>query len=338
MMNQKTLLAIVAVTLAFTPARAAEVTVTEKESPDKSSTRAVVAISTMDRTFVPIIRETKETKVDENTTRTESVTRARAIDGGYVDWLTSSTVERKIGPGVTETSREVVEKDRQGGSRVSSRLVQTVTETPAGGTLQASEYRRNASGAVVLSKQTTAVTKRNPDGTFSTEQLENEVDVNGRSILKNEIGRTERAISDTEKIIHTQVKSFSHLEGRFAVASEETTIVRTVGNRTRTETIVRTPSRSGMTVGQRITTTEVRAPDGTVQRETIEEGRSLFSKVSGADIAEPLAPKWKSVERETRKPDGTVVTQRDVYRRDVNGDWVPVKYSTDTDWERSAGQ
>ncbi len=43
---------------------------------------------------------------------------------------------------------------------------------------------------------------------------------------------------------------------------------------------------------------------------------------------EPLVPQRKIVEQEVRQPDGTTVLQRDVFHRDVNGDWKPESFST----------
>jgi hypothetical protein len=45
-------------------------------------------------------------------------------------------------------------------------------------------------------------------------------------------------------------------------------------------------------------------------------------------MLEPLVPQTKVVEREVRKSDGTAVLQRDVFHRDVNGEWVAETFST----------
>jgi hypothetical protein len=42
-----------------------------------------------------------------------------------------------------------------------------------------------------------------------------------------------------------------------------------------------------------------------------------------------LTPQTKTIERQVRQPDGTIVIQRDDYRRDVNGEWKPMTFSTE---------
>ena len=81
-------------------------------------------------------------------------------------------------------------------------------------------------------------------------------------------------------------------------------------------------------MSSRTTTTETTAPDGSVTRETIEQGRSIYSEKTGDALQEPLVPQRKVVEHEVRQPDGTKVLQRDVFHRDVNGDWKPESFST----------
>jgi hypothetical protein len=76
----------------------------------------------------------------------------------------------------------------------------------------------------------------------------------------------------------------------------------------------------------RATTVETRNSDGTVQRETVVEGRSLY----GGGQHATLAPQYKTVDRQVKQSDGTIMIQRDEYRRDVNGEWKSVSFSTDS--------
>jgi hypothetical protein len=92
--------------------------------------------------------------------------------------------------------------------------------------------------------------------------------------------------------------------------------------------VVHTPGRYGWEETSRTTTTETKAPDGSVSRETIMNGRSTFSTKTGNAMLEPLVPQTKIVEHEVHKPDGTTVLQRDVFQRDVNGNWAPESFST----------
>ena len=86
---------------AFTVAAAtfAQVIIRGTESADSSTTHSEVNITTSDRTVVPLIKESKETKVDAATQRTESVTKARLNDGSYFEW--QRTTHRRDGQQVS---------------------------------------------------------------------------------------------------------------------------------------------------------------------------------------------------------------------------------------------
>jgi hypothetical protein len=304
----------------------AQVQVTGQESADKSASRGAVAVTTMDRTVVPAIIETKKTEIDPNTTRLESVTQVRLNDGTYAQSQRATTVERKLSGGVTETATEIVERDRQGGTHATRQVNQTLVKTPEGSQRKTTEYTRDASGKLVLADVTTEVTKKNPDGTVSVERVEQTADINGKLVPKQQVAETITERGPNEKAISRDIKSVDHMTGQFAVTAKETSVVRTEGGTTRTETVVQQPGRTGWEVFGKTTTTETRAADGTVQRETVEQERSLFTKHTG-DGFEPLVDRKKVVEREVRKPDGTTVMQRDVLYRDVNGGWKPASFA-----------
>lgn len=308
----------------------AQVAVTEKESSNKSSSQSAISISTSDRDIVPLIIETKKQDIGANKQKTESVTRARLNDGTYFDWKTSNTVKEQESPTVTKISTQVVEKDRQGRERTQRSISETVTKTDSGEQKNAVVYTRNSSGNLVLNNEVNATTTKQPDGTVKTVTMEKVADVNGRLIPKEQTEEVVKEPSANEQLIVRTTKSYDHLNGDFAVSAEETTRVRTEGAQTQIESIVRKPTRTGFAVDAKINTKETRAPDGTVQRETIESSRSLYSKYTG-ESTEALVPQRKIVEREVRKPDGTIVLQRDVYRRDVNGEWKPQTFSTVSD-------
>ena len=59
----------------------AQVIIRGTESADNSTTHSEVNITTSDRNLVPLIKESKDTKVDSTTQRTEAVTKARLNDG-----------------------------------------------------------------------------------------------------------------------------------------------------------------------------------------------------------------------------------------------------------------
>ncbi len=321
------------VSLATATAVLAQVSVTEKESADKSSSRETVSITTMDRTVVPQITETKETKVDATTTRTESVTRARLDDGTYFSWLTSTTVQRQVGANAIERNTDVTEKDRQGGTRMTSRVTETITRTANGEQLKAAEYRRNSSGQLVLNSEMMSTTTRNAAGTLSIVSTETTADINGKLVPTTRTETTVTPRGQTEQLVSAKTSSFNHLDGRMTVTAQETGTVRNEGNTIRTERAIETRVGASWRVTSKITVTETRAADGTVRRETIESGAPTYAKDT-TSTAGQITARRKVIESEVRKPDGTIVLQRDVLRRDVNGDWKPQSFSTVVDEQR----
>ncbi|HUJ11904.1 MAG TPA: hypothetical protein VL171_17985 [Verrucomicrobiae bacterium] len=323
-------LAFGAIGLLLAPRLSAQVVVrgTESSDNDNSSTRAEVKITTTDRSVVPLVKEREQTKIDDNTERTETVTRVRRNDGSYFDAQRSTTIKKQISPDVTEISTAVVEKDRQGQDRTAERKVETVVKTDEGEKSQVDTYARNSSGRLVLARVVDANTVTNANGQTDTTVVEKAPDVSGNIVVQKQIDKTTVQKGSNEKVTTAETRSVDHLTGRMAVTEETTTTVRSEGDTKQINTVVRTPGRLGWEVTGRTTTSETTAPDGSVTREIIEEGRSLYSTYSGNQMMEPLVPQRKLVENETRSPDGTVVVQQDVFRRDVNGDWVPQSFST----------
>jgi len=306
----------------------AQVVIRGTESPDKSATSADVSIGTLDRDSVPLIRETKDTKVDATTERSESVTRARHNDGSYFDWKRSTTVTKELSPNNTVSSTDVVEKDRQGQDRVSGRTDEIVNKSATGETDQTKVYTRNSSGQLVLDHVVEATTVKAGNGAANTTRIEKTADINGNLTLLKQVDEVAVDRGPNGKVITAKTKTVDHLGGQLAVTSEETTSISTQGGTRRVESVVRTPGPSGWAVSGRTTTTEVKAPDGSVSRETIEQSRSGYASKTDNDLSETVVPQRKIVDREVRKPDGTTVLQRDVFHRDINGDWVPESFST----------
>lgn len=307
---------------------AAEITVTKWPAEDNTSSRAVVSLSTRDRDVAPLLIETKQTQMDPASKLTESITHGRRNDGSYFVWQTRSIHQRQLGGGITETTTQVAQTDRQGGQRTALRIEETLVKNDLGEQAQAKVYTRDSSGQLVLDAEVSTRTTKTPAGQISTTRIEKETDVNGDLLTK---ARTEKTAAETdtaEKVTTEKIEAVDHLDGRLKVMAEKTTTVRAEADKTFTEVAVRRPTRTGVTVTERTTTTEVRAPDGSVQRQIIEHGRSLFSRATGEDIGERLLPRRKIIEREVRQPDGTFAIQRDVYRRDVNGDWKKETFST----------
>jgi len=306
----------------------AQVIIRGTESADSSTTHSEVNITTSDRNIVPLIKESKETKVDATTQRTESVTRARLNDGSYFEWQRSTATKKDLSPGKSVSSTDVVEKDRQGQDHLARHTDETVSKSASGETAETKVYTRNNSGQLVLDRVVDANTVKSAGGTANTTRLEKVADVNGNLVIKTQQEEVAVERGPNEKVITSKTMSADHLTGKLAVTAEETTSITTQGGTKQIQSEVRTPGRTGWELSGRTATTETTAPDGSVSRETIEHGRSIYSTKTGNELLEPLVPQRKIVEHEVHRPDGTTVMQRDVFRRDVNGDWKTESFST----------
>lgn len=312
---------------AATLTSSAQVIVRGVESSDKSATHSEVTITTMDRSMVPLVKDRRDTKVDENTERSDTLTRSRLNDGSYFDSQRSTTVKKQISPEVAEVSSTIVEGDRQGDNRTVRRTTETVVKNDQGETSEAKVYTRNSSGQLVLDSVAETAAGRDADGRTNTTRLEKTVDTNGKSVVNKQQEQTVVEQGPNQNVTTAKTTSVNHLTGQLEVTAETTTSTRTDGDAKQIETVVRTPGRTGWQVSGRTTTTETTASDGSVSRETVVHGRSLFSTHTGDDM-EPIVPQHKIVEHETRQADGTVTSQREAFRRDVNGDWKPESFST----------
>lgn len=322
-------LAVGCTAVAIAATAPAQVVVRGTESSDNSATRSEVNIVTMDRSVVPLIKESQQTKIDENTERTETVTRDRRNDGSYFDSQRSTTLKKQISPEVTEVSTAVVEKDRQGNDRTTGRTTQTVVKNDQGETSQVKTFTRNSSGQLMLDRVVNANTVTSADGRANTTRVEKVADVSGNIVVQKQIEETAVQKGPNEKVTTALTKSVDHRTGLLDVTGEATTTVRTENGTQQIDTVVRTPGRTGWQVSGRTTTTERTAPDGSVTREIVEQGRSLYSTRTGDQMMEPLVPQRKIVEQEARNADGTVIIQRDMFRRDVNGEWKRESFSTE---------
>ncbi len=290
-----------------------------------------VTINTMDRDIVPVVIQSKQTQVDTTTTRTESVSKGKLNDGSYFDWRDTVTTERQVDPNHTEVVQDIQENDRQGGTRTTRQIKKDVTKTAGGQDSKESEFRRNSSGAMVLDRVNSAVTTDHPDGSASTTRTEQAPDVNGTLKPVQQVQESVVPLGATKKQITSQISRPDHLDGTFKVVGRETSTVDTSATGTRTEKIIQEPDGAGWKDTGRVVTTETKLPDGSVSRETIVEGRSLESRSSTPLMnLDSVVPQRKIVEHEVHKADGSVVMQRDVFHRDVNGDWVPQTFSTAT--------
>jgi hypothetical protein len=328
MMNMRAI-AVICSTAAFAVAisGSAQVILRGTQSPDKSNSTSQADIFTSDREIVPLTKDTKDTKTDATTERTESITRERLGDGSYFDWQHTTTVKKELAPGKTASSTDVVEQDRQGQNNVARHTDETVIKSAAGETDQTKAYTRNSSGQLVLDHVVDATTVNGSGGIANTTRVEKTADVNGNLSLKKEVDEVAVDHGPNGKVVTATTKTVDHLSGELKVAAEETTSTIMQGGTKQIESVVRAPGENGWQVSGRATTTEKTAPDGSVSRETIEQGPSVYSSKTGGD-AGAMVPQRKIEEHEVRRPDGTTVVQRDVFHRDANGGWTPETFST----------
>jgi hypothetical protein len=288
-----------------------------------------LAVSTMDREIVPLVVETRTEPARSGVLQTDSVIRRQTSDGAYEDWLKISKTTTESANGESQSTSVVTETDRQGKSVVQRKRDEIVAVIPGGTKTSATEYRRNSSGRLVLDNVTTVTETKISDGVTRTERVEKSADVNGRLVPTRQVTETAVSSGADAAVITREIQSYDHVEAKFQVTARETASVKVDGNVTLRETEVREPTRVGEEVTARVVSRETKAADGTVHRETVEYGRSLYSRGVGTVMADPLRAQRKVVEREVRRADGALVTKREVYRRDVNGDWVAASFSTD---------
>jgi len=277
---------------------------------------------------VPLVKNVQQTKSDASE-RTDSVTKARLNDGSYFDWRQESNVTRQVAPGVKEISTVVNERDRQGGNRVIHETTEQIVKTTDGENSEAKTYTRNSSGHMVLDRTVTGSTFVNADGQATTTRNEARTDVNGNAILRQQKAETTIGERTNEKITTGVTKSFDHLTGQLEAAENTSTTVRSDHGDKRIDTEVRTPGRTGWEVARKTSIAETTTADGSVTRESIEQGRPLYATHTGDQQMEPIAPQRKIIEQQTRNPDGTFTVRREVFRRDVNGEWTRQSFSTD---------
>jgi hypothetical protein len=324
-----TRLIITAVLVVATRCAFAEVEIIKGGESDKpAGEHSTAVIHTRDRDIVPAQGTTKETKTGLDTGRSDTITRLRDINGSYFEWQRASAVSKEVAPGKIERTTEVVELDRQGGERQRKVIKQMTEKTGAGERANIAEYRRDSGGGLVVAHAVAANTAKNSDGTSTQTRTESDYDVNGRPVVTRQLD----AVTKTEgnkSTTTTTAKTVNHLDGNVGVDYREIATMRTEGNTTRTEALRQKPAGAGWEDDGRTVSTQTRSADGTIQRETIVETRSLYARQGGRTEYGELVPQTKTVDREVRQPDGTVVIQRDFYRRDVNGDWTPTTFSTE---------
>lgn len=300
-------------------------TETTAPSSSNSASSSAVTVNTGDRDIVPLIKETRDTKVDATTQQDESVTRARLSDGSYFDWQRSTTVTKDISPNQSVSSTDLVVKDRQGQSRVSQHSDVTVAKSASGETDQTKAYKRDSSGNLILDHVVDANTVKGRGGVADTTSVEKTADVNGGLSTVKQVDSVTVNRGPNDVVTTAETRMTDHMDGQLDATVQKTTSATTQGAVNRTDSVIQVPGELGLRETSHTTTTETKAPDGSVSRETIVDGRPAYSGNNGS---EPLGPQTKVVEHEVHNPDGTTAVERDVLHLDVNGNWVPESFST----------
>jgi hypothetical protein len=300
-------------------------TETSDQSGANSSSSSAVTVNTGDRNIVPLIKDTKDTKINANTQESESVTRARTADGGYFDWQRSATVTKEVAPGQSISSKDVVEQDHEGGTHASGHSDSMVDKTTSGEIDHTAVYKPDSSGRLELDHVVDATTVKQGAGVADTTSSESVADINGNLSLQKQVDSVTLKRGANEQVTAAETRTTDHMDGQIAVTGQEITSVNSQGATKQTDSVVRAPGGIGWEETSHTTTTVTKAPDGSITRETVVAGRPAYSGVNGG---EPLAPQTKAVEHEVHNPDGTTAVQHDVLHLDVNGNWVPESFST----------
>lgn len=276
----------------------------------------------------PAVPMTSETRVSTNAdgiVRAESVERVQLKDGQHADWRTSSTVTRQIKPGCTETTQNIAQAGLQGQPAQTIQRTETREKTAAGETVRTVELTRNAFGKVVDNRVIEETSQREADGSTSIRVVEKAPDRQGNLAFQREEQRQVRTVSPTETTIESRIRSHDRLRGQVDQTAVQTTNIRTEKNTTRIETVTRRTLGDQDRVTGRSVSTETKTGDGSWQRETVEYGLGVYDRLTPLSMGE-LQAKIKVVERFTQKPDGSSALTREVFRRDLNGEWKPMPF------------
>ena len=285
----------------------------EQGDKDKGFQRTEIHVDTMDRTVVPLTVESTTRKLSDTKSQTESVTQTRLADGSYFTSQRERVVTEKVSPTETRTVTQIQETDRQGQSRTAREVTETVTRTGAGEQRSRAEYARNSSGELVLNRRVAETVTKNPDGSSTAQRVEQELDVNGKMVPKREVQEQAVFRGPNERVISSNIRTYDHLTGSLNETGREVTTVRTSGGTTQSERIIQERIGPTWAVKGKVETKETKSPTGSIERETIQYGRPLFTGERYSS-EEPLQPRQKIVERAVTGPDGKTRVQRDVYQ------------------------
>ncbi|NQU10960.1 hypothetical protein HQ590_09235, partial [bacterium] len=260
-------------------------------------------------------------------TRIEAVTHTRRADGTPFVSERAITISEQVDNTVTRNTTRVTEVDRQGRERVTHAVAETITKSGGQERRQVVESRRTSSGELVPNRQITETVTKAADGSLTGTRVELTRDVNGQFIAAREIRRSTAVPAANTRVITSSIRSPDHLAGRLEEIAREVTTVHDDGRAIRSETIVSEPRGTRWVVTRRVETTAAKTADGATHRQIItsEPPRHAQSTTGNPGSLQPIR---KIVERESVLMDGTRLLDREIYRRDVNGDWTPQTFST----------
>lgn len=281
-----------------------------------------------ERPLVPMKSETREEKVDDQTTRREEIIQTRQTNGAYATSERMESVIRQVSPTETRTVSEVYRIDHQGHAQPTLQITTTVTETDRGQRRVTEESRHTRGGQLVPGRQTVEVVQQTDPRTTQRSREVREPDVNQRWVLTREVAETTVQRGDGSTVTTTSVRGTDRMTGRFGETARETTTVRTQGGVTSTERVTTAPRGSRWEVQGRVITRETASTTGLVQRETIHYQKPQFAAFTRSG-SEALQPEMKIVEKQVPQAGGGMKREREVYYRDVNGRWKPPTFSSD---------
>ncbi len=272
--------------------------------------------------------ETKTVKTGTDSSRSESVTRTQLGTDRMVETERATSVTETVRPGTTRTTRQVEQLAGRAGELTGRRTTEeTTTKTDAGESRETVEYQRLTTGELVMDRSAQVTTTTQPDGSRLTRRVEKERDLDNAMAVQREVTTRTVQRSANEEVSSTSIRSKNKMTGRFEETAREESTTRTQSNTVRTESALMQQGDGAWRVTARVEVSETRGADGTMQRETIRH--QLPEHAQAAPTAtESLRPQWKIVERLTPAADGRSVLKREVYRRDVNNEWVPVTRSS----------
>lgn len=291
---------------------------------------AFAALARGQTPHIPLTMETRITTNANGVVSAQSIERVQLKDGQYADWLKSTSVTRATKPGCAETTETIVRASTQ--DRPAETIQRSISreKTAAGETVRINEITRNIFGKDAGQRIIEETSQRESDGVTTVRVVEQAPNRYGQFAVQREEQRCIRELNPSRTVIENRIHTYDGIRGQFDLTGIQTTEIRRQGDAIYTETTLRRTAGDQDRVVGRVLTTETKAYDGTVRRESVEYGQGLYDKMTYMTTSD-LKPQRKIVERTSQNPDGTTKFIREVFRRDLNDEWKPAPYSSTGD-------